>query len=256
MSEEIRDASVTVPRAMLSSYLLNGVLGLVFLITFLFSIVDLQGALDDETGYPFLYVFRNAFSLPVVNTLTSIVIILIFAGTLCFNLSTSRQTWSFARDRGLPFSTWIGRVNPKLEVPANAVMLTCAFTVVLSFINFGSDVAFNAIISLNLVSLMLTYQISIACVLYRRICHPELLPEARWSLGRWGVAINVGGLAYSSFAFFWCFWPNIRDPGAVDFNWAVVMFVAVIIIAGIDWVLRARHVYEGPVVLTEGYRSA
>lgn len=60
MSEEIKDASVTVPKAMLGSYLMNGGLGVVFLISFLFSIVDLEGALNDETGYPFLYVFRNA----------------------------------------------------------------------------------------------------------------------------------------------------------------------------------------------------
>lgn len=61
MSEEIKDASVTVPKAMLGSYIMNGGLGVVFLISFLFSIVDLEGALNDDTGYPFLYVFRNAY---------------------------------------------------------------------------------------------------------------------------------------------------------------------------------------------------
>ena len=255
MSEEIKDAGVTVPRAMLGSYLMNGGLGIVFLISFLFSVVDLEGALNDETGYPFLFVFRNAFSLPAVNALSSIVIILIFAGTLSYNLSTSRQTWSFARDEGLPFSKWIAHVDPKLEVPANAVIVTCIVTFVLSLINFGSDVAFNAIISLNLVSLMITYMVSIACVLYRRIYQPELLPKARWSLGRWGVAINTGGLAYSTFAFFWCFWPNVYQPSLVDFNWSVLMFVVVAIIAAIDWVVRARKVYKGPVVLVEGWRE-
>ncbi|PIA99233.1 Choline transport protein [Cercospora beticola] len=253
MSEEIKDASVTVPRAMIGSYVLNGGLGIIFLVTFLFSVVDLEGAL--EADYPFLYVFQNAFSIQAVNALSSIVIILIFAGTLSYNLSTSRQTWSFARDNGLPFSGWISKVNTKLEVPANAVIVTCAFTIVLSFINFGSDVAFNAIISLNLVSLMITYQVSIACVLYRRVYQPELLPKARWSLGKYGVAINIGGLAYSSFAFFWCFWPNIRNPSLVDFNWSVLMFVVVGLIAAIDWVVRARHVYTGPVVLVEGFRD-
>ncbi|KAK3071925.1 hypothetical protein LTR53_007771 [Teratosphaeriaceae sp. CCFEE 6253] len=158
MSEEIKDAGVTVPKAMLQSYLLNGALGIVFLITFLFSIVDLDGALNDETGYPFLFVFRNAFSLQAVNALSAIVIVLIFAGTLSYNLSTSRQTWAvshkrvlpmcrladetqFARDEGLPFASWIAKVDPKLEVPANSVAVTCIITFVLSLINIGSDVA-------------------------------------------------------------------------------------------------------------------
>ncbi|SMQ47770.1 unnamed protein product [Zymoseptoria tritici ST99CH_3D1] len=253
LSEEIKDASVAVPKAMLGSYLLNGGLGIIFLITFLFSIVDLPSAL--EADYVFLYVFKEAFSLPAVNALASIVIILIFAGTLSYNLSTSRQTWSFARDNGLPFSNWIAHVHPTLEVPANAVIATCAFTIILSFINFGSDVAFNAIISLNLVSLMITYMISIGCVLYRRVYEPELLPKARWSLGKWGVPVNLAALAYTTFAFFWCFWPNYYRPSLTDFNWSVLMFGVVALIAVVDWVVRARKVYTGPVVLVEGRKE-
>ncbi|KAK3670939.1 hypothetical protein LTR78_009217 [Recurvomyces mirabilis] len=141
MSEEIKDAGVTVPRAMVGSYLLNGGLGVIFLVSFLFSIVDLDGALNDGSGYPFLFVFTNAFSLPAVNALSAIVITLIFAGTLSYNLSTSRQTWAFARDQGMPFSKWIAHVNPKLEVPANAVAATSGITFILSLINIGSEVA-------------------------------------------------------------------------------------------------------------------
>ena len=149
-------------------------------------------------------------------------------------------------------------MNPKLEVPANAVATTTAFTIVLSLINLGSNAAFNAIISLNLVSLMITYQISIGCVLYRRLFHPHLLPKCRWSLGRWGTLINAGGFAYSSFAFFWCFWPNVTlNPlnWQGNFNWAVVMFVATCFVCLVDWFVRARKAYRGPVVLVEGWRG-
>jgi choline transport protein len=253
MSEEIKDAGVTVPRAMVGAYLLNGGLGLVFLISFLFAITDLDAALADETGYPFLTVFASAVSTSGVNGLTSIVTILIFAGTLSYNLSTSRQTWAFARDQGLPFSNWIAHVHPGLQIPANAVGVTALLTIALSLINIGSDVAFNAIISLNVVSLMLTYCMSIGCVLYRRMRQPQLLPSARWSLGRFGVPVNALGLAYSTHAFFWCFWPNATPVTPTDFNWASVMFVAVLLFCVVDWFARARKVFTGPVVLTDGW---
>jgi choline transport protein len=113
----------------------------------------------------------------------------------------------------------------------------------------------NAIISLNLVCLMWTYMTSIGCVLYRRVYHPELLPRCQWSLGRWGVPINAAALLYSTFAFFWCFWPNTTPVTADDFNWAVVMFFATFLIAGVDWVFRGRHHYDGPVVLSEGWHQ-
>ncbi len=79
---------------MIGSYVLSGVLSLVFLISYLFVIVDIDGAINHPTGYPFLYVFEQAFSMEAVNALTSIVIVLIFAGTLSYNLSSSRQVWA------------------------------------------------------------------------------------------------------------------------------------------------------------------
>jgi choline transport protein len=239
---------------MIWSYLLNCGLGLVFLITYLFCITSVDDALNDASGYPFIFVFSQSVSPAGVKGLTFIVVILIFAGTLGFNLSTSRQTWSFARDRGLPFSSWIAHVDPKLHLPVNSVTLTCGITIALSLINLGSDVAFNAIISLNLVSLMITYTISIGCVLYRRIYHPELLPACRWSLGKWGVPINAISVVYSMFAFFWSFWPNAQPVDLEGFNWASVMFVGVFIISTIYYFAIARKHFKGPVVLVEGYR--
>ncbi|PVH94290.1 amino acid permease 2 [Periconia macrospinosa] len=255
MSEEIKDAGKTVPRAMLGSYILNGALGLVFLISYVYMLTDLPAALEDRTGYPHIWVFSQAVSPAGVVVLNVIPTVLIFAGTLSFNLSASRQTWALARDKGLPFSGWLERVNPKLQVPANAVTFTCCFTIALSLIHIGSDVAFNAIISLNVVSLMITYMFSIGAVLYRRIRHPELLPRCRWSLGKWGVPVNLGGLLYSTHAFFWCFWPNTTPVTLVDFNWSVVMFVGVGILCMGDYWIRGRRDYHGPVVLVEGYNG-
>jgi amino acid transporter len=133
--------------------------------------------------------------------------------------------------------------------------MTCTITVLLSLINIGSDVAFNAIVSLNLVSLMLSYSISICCVLIRRLLHPQRLPHCRWSLGRWGLPVNVGGLVYSFVTFFWSFWPASTPVDLQSFNWAVVMFVGVAAISVVDYWVRGRKIFTGPVVLVEGWRT-
>ncbi|KAA6408204.1 MAG: amino acid transporter [Lasallia pustulata] len=255
ISEEVRDAAFTVPRTMFWSYILNGALGVVMLTTYLFCITDLDTALNDPSGYPVLWVFHNTTSLAGANVLSFITLLMVFAGTVSFNISTSRQTWSFARDNGLPFSKFLAHVDPKRQLPVRAIVFSCVCTSLLALINIGSSVAFNAIISLNLVSLMLTYMTSIGCVLLRRIRHPELLPRARWSLGRWGVPVNIGGLAYSTHAFFWCFWPNATPVDVTTFNWALVMFWGLAVIALVYYWVKGRHVYKGPVVLVEGWRE-
>ncbi len=102
---------------------------------------------------------------------------------------------------------------------------------------------------------MLTYFFSIGAVLYRRVRHPELLPPCRWSLGRWGTLVNTCGVVYSFHAFFWCFWPQGTPVGIETFNWAVVMFMTVVILSVVDYAVRGRHHYLGPVVFTQGFKG-
>lgn len=247
MSEEVRDAGRYVPISLFWSYIGNGIMAIVLLISYLFSIDSIEDALDDPSGYPFIYVFKSAVNTAGVNGLTIIVLILIIAANISFNASTARQTFAFARDKGLPFSKWIGHVDSGKEVPVNAIIVTCVFTMLLSLINIGSTVAFNAIISLQIVALFSTYAVSISCVLYRRIKHPELLPTARWSLGKWGIPVNFVGLSYTTFSFFWAFWPNETPVTRETFNWSVVLFVGIFIISLVMYYVQGRKVYKGPV---------
>jgi hypothetical protein len=118
-------------------------------------------------------------------------------------------------------------------------------------INIGNKTAFNAIAGLSLNALMMTYMISIGCVLYRRLMHPELLPFARWSLGRYGSVINAGGLIYSTHVFFWAFWP-IATPVTLDtVNWAALIFSVIIIVSGANYLFFGRKNYIGPVALVK-----
>jgi len=251
MSEEVEDAAISVPNAMIYGYIINGSVGLVFVITYLFCITSINSAINDPSGYPFIWVFRQSVPTSGINALTILLLIIVIVANISFNTSTSRQTFAFARDRGLPFSKWISAVDSKRQIPANAVALSCAITILLSLINIGSSVAFNAIISLQVVALMLSYSISIGSILYRRIKHPELLPKSRWSLGRWGVFVNSVSVVYSTFGFFWCFWPNGTPVDAQSFNWASAIFVGITICCVVIYLVKGRYVYDGPVTLVE-----
>ena len=80
------------------------------------------------------------------------------------------------------------------EVPRRAVWATVLFTSILSCINFGGVVGFNAIISLAVVAVTASYTVCISTLLWRRF-FGRPLPVERFSLGRWGPAINLVALA-------------------------------------------------------------
>ncbi|KAB8256560.1 GABA permease [Aspergillus pseudonomiae] len=248
MSEEVRDAGRYVPIAMVWGFFTNGTMAVVLVITYLFAMPSLEDALQDPTGFPFIYVFKNAVGTAGVNGLTAIILIPVIFSNILFNASTARQTYAFARDKGLPFAKWICKVNPKRRLPVNAIGLSCVISGLLALINIGSDTAFHAIISLNVAALMWTYVVSIGCLLYRRLSCPETLPPQRWSMGKYGIWVNAAALVYVVFAFFFSFWPRSTPVTRTTFNWSVVIFSAVFIISVVMYNIKGQKEYAGPVM--------
>lgn len=67
----------------------------------------------------------------------------------------TRDAFAFARDKGLPFSDWIGAVHPRKRVPINATIVSTVISALLALIYIGSPLAFYAITSVSLTSLSL-----------------------------------------------------------------------------------------------------
>jgi amino acid transporter len=116
MSEEIKDASLTLPKAIMWAAGLNGSLGFVMIITFCFTLGNVLDIIATPTGYPFIQVFFNVTNSHAgASVMTAILIINIISACISTVATASRQTWSFARDRGLPFSSFIAYVRTHLS---------------------------------------------------------------------------------------------------------------------------------------------
>ena len=128
----------------------------------------------------------------------------------------------------------------------SAVLFTIAFSVLFSLVNIGSTVAFNQILSLGLAALLSSYAISVGCVAIRRIRGQRLLDSA-FSLGRWGLPINLSACAFLLLAFVMSFFPGTNNPTPETMNWSCLAYGGVLIIGGIYYLCFARYNYSGPV---------
>jgi amino acid transporter len=144
-------------------------------------------------------------------------------------------------------------MNHKRNVPDNSVYLTSIAAGILCLINLGSTFAFNIIVSLTLLALLSTYMISIGCVLRKRILGEEL-PKARWSLGRFGLAVNAFAFTYSAFVIVFCCFPASVPVDTNNANLAPAVWVGVILISGVVYIVHGRKHYTAPVVFVEGRR--
>ena len=246
-AEEINDASITLPRAIMGSVLLNVTLVFVMIITICFTLGDPTDVIASPTGYPFIQVFFNATqSYAGTNIMTAIVIIMLSVCAISEVAAASRQIWSFARDAGLPGHSWLSKVSPGWNIPLPAVAVSLMISALLSLINIGSTVALNAITSLGAIAVLISYYLTISCLIHRRLSGPEL-PARRWSLGRYGLIINIAALAFLTPVIFFLTWPLVTPVTAVTMNWSSVMLCGVLIIAMTYYVIEGRHEYVGPV---------
>ncbi|KAJ4392761.1 hypothetical protein N0V91_011276 [Didymella pomorum] len=251
MSEELKDASVVLPKAMMWAVFFNGVFGIIMMITFVFCGGALDSVLESPTGVPVLQAVYNATgSVAGTIVMGTILVILVFFAAVSVTAASSRQIWAFSRDKGLPFSSWIEYVRPGWDIPVNALLVCLGSSLALACINFGSDVTLNAIVSISNAALIFSYIISIGCVRLKRL-RGEILLARRWSLGKWGGLVNDLALVFLLVAFVFSFFPMTPDPTAVDMNWAALMFGALAILATVNYFVSARKSYVAPVSLVK-----
>lgn len=126
MSEEIRNASTIVPYSLLTSIMLNGALGFGMLIAVLFFVGDITAALDSPTRYPFMEILRKATnSTAGSSAMIAIVTLLQICATIACLAGSSRMTWSFARDHGLPGWRLLSKVRSPSSVAKHFANLPC-----------------------------------------------------------------------------------------------------------------------------------
>jgi len=58
--------------------------------------------------------------------------------------TSSRLLWSFARDNGMVFSQKFGEINPRFDVPVNALLLSWFILVIWGCIHLASSTGKNA----------------------------------------------------------------------------------------------------------------
>lgn len=96
----------------MSSVAVNGVLGFIMLVTLCFTLGEVDKVLDTPTRFPFIEIFYNTTgSFAATNAMTAVLVVTLTASTITEVATASRQLWSFARDEGLPFSSFFAYVS-------------------------------------------------------------------------------------------------------------------------------------------------
>ena len=131
-------------------------------------------------------------------------------------------------------------------IPVRAITLVTVTAGLLGLVNLGSSTAFNALTSLSLIGHYTSYLMPITLLALRRFGKKEI-PWGPWTLGSWGLPINLVSMAYSMLLIIFMVFPPYQPVRAENMNYASVIFGAAILVSTILWLVYGRKTYRGPV---------
>jgi len=247
MIEEIPDAPKQGPRVMVGAVLIGICTGWIFLSCVLFASGgedNLMSIINARTG-ALIQVFDIATKSRAGSVCLTMfpLICMAFTTTSLFTAS-SRMTYAFARDNGLPWSRELAMILPNLKSPLYALCVSWAGVFVFGLVYLGSESAFNAITAAAVVWLNLSYALPVAINLfYGR----KLLPNRRFKLpGPLGWTFNIIGVCYVSFTSILFLFPPVDHPDASQMNYCVVAFAILMVLCFGWWVVSAHKTFKGP----------
>lgn len=164
--------------------------------------------------------------------------------SISITVAASRATWAFARDDAIPGAKLWAKVDKRLNVPVNALVLVTIVQMLLGLINLGSTSAFTAFISVGVQALALAYAIPIGLSF---LTGRKEVNKARWRL-QYGLGPICNGLALVWIAFELVLFsmPTALPVTAVTMNYASVVLVGFGTIAAVWYAIHSRKSYRGP----------
>src|ERR1700727_10507 len=255
LAEETNNPRKHAPPAIIRAIAASGIIG--GLVILLGSLSNKNTA-DKNTGILGLpYVIKNAFGSTTGNVFLADTVLAIFVCCLAVQTATISMLFSMARDSRLPFGSQIARVSGRRKVPIVPALVTGVLALVLLVINVGNQSAFLVITSIAIIMFYLPYLGGTVPMLARRLRGTWPTPDHGpfFSLGRWGLPVNIAAVAYGSLVAVNIAWPGNSVYNAVGtphwyWQWSPVLFIGIVVIIGTLYYFLVQA-KKGPEVLAE-----
>ncbi|WVF68676.1 hypothetical protein IAT40_003448 [Kwoniella sp. CBS 6097] len=248
MVEEMPNPHLNAPKTMILAVCIGASSSFVFLICLLFGIKDVDMVNSSSAGALLESMYQATGSRAGAVCLQIFPICAMAFTAQGLLTASSRMSYAFARDRGLPFSRVFATMN-RNGVPIPSVLLTTSLVIIFGCVYLGSSTALNAILSSSVVFLNISYSIPILLVVIRgrHILRPPSLPAPTWTLGPiLGPIANLVGLSFTALTtVFFLFPPDLPVTGE-NMNYAVAVLGIVFIISVITWIVDGRRHFIGP----------
>ena len=260
LAEETHNPRRTTPKTIIRALTVSGLGGALLIIGALISAPSLTDGQLATGGLAWLITAK----LGDVGgrLLLCTVAVAVFACTLAVQTSGARMMFSMARERALPFSKQLAKVDERTGTPILTSVVIGVGAVLALAVNIGQSAIFTALSSLCIAMLYLAYLGVTAPLLVRRLRWrrgglPSGVDEdgkPLFTLGRWGIPVNVLAVLFQVVMVVNLAWPRAEIYDLTGESWwlqhSAVLFIAAALVVGAAYHLTSRR-RHGCIVLRE-----
>ncbi len=242
VAEETPNPSKRIPVAMRMTIYIGGIAAMFACLALILAVPDMQAVIDGTDKDPVTTILNNTFGPVGSKMVMAVVMISFISCVISLQAAASRLLYAYARDDMVIGSRLLKQISPRTQVPVAALLVAGVLPALIIALGFFLQDAVATIVSFAAIGIYLAFQMIVLAALYARARGWK--PSGHFTLGAWGLPVNVGALLYGVGAIVNMAWP--RTPQAPWYsNYAMVLSTAVVIGSGLLYMWIAKPYDRG-----------
>jgi urea carboxylase system permease len=230
LAEETHEPRRHAPPAILRALTAAGIAGGLVILFALMSVPNIHAPQNGTSGLP--YIVKAALGGTTGDIFLVDSLIAITVCSLAVHTGGIRMIFTMGRDSRLPFASAIAKVHGKSKTPLVPSIVIGALTIGLLVLNVGNQRAFFVLTSVAIIMFYFAYLCVTGPLLIARLRGKWPTPEhgPYFSLGRWGLLVNVLAVIFQVGVMVNLFWPRAQVYGGDHwyYQWGAFVFVGLL----------------------------
>jgi amino acid transporter len=250
VGEETKDPRRTAPKGIVRALAAAGVSGALMMLFALMAVGNIKSSQISVAGLP--YIVKQVLGNTTGNIFLWCAVVAIGVCCLSVQAGAVRVAFAMARDNNLPFGSKLAKVSHTRKTPAIPALVIGVIAIAILAANIKQPQIFGVVTSVVVVMAYSSYLFVTVPMLIKRLRGEWPLKTAPgfFSMGRWGLPVNIIAIVFGAVAAINMVWPRgaIYNPAA-PFHWYLrwggVVFCVLAALAGLVWYLTVqRHKTE------------
>jgi len=242
VAEETPNASRMIPRAMRMTIYVGGAASMWVCLALILSVPDMQAVISGKDTDPVSTVLRTAMGEWGFRAVIAVVLVSFMSCMISMQAAASRLLFAYARDEMIAGSKTLSRLSPHTHVPVGSLLVAGIVPSAIALCGLWLTNAVATIVSFAAAGIYIAFQMLVLGALIARFNGWK--PAGPFTLGRWGLCINIVALLYGISAIIDMVWP--RSPNDPWYsNYGMIVTAAGIILIGAIYMVTGRPYDHG-----------